>query len=210
MDYSKIYNNLIEFRKEHKPGTGYTEIHHILPKSLGGSDNPDNLVTLTAREHFVCHLLLVKIKLPQYEHAKMVKAFMSMLTSSNVQDRHVTARSYERLRAEFAQLQSEAQSGDKNSQYGTKWIYSIELRICKKINKFDIIPDGWCLGRVIDFDYADKRTQELRDWYSVYTEIGFNAMCEVTGYEHSRPNLIWLFKRFVPEFSRATQRKQWK
>ena len=39
----------------------YTEKHHIIPKSLGGSNSKSNLVVLTAREHFVCHLLLPKM-----------------------------------------------------------------------------------------------------------------------------------------------------
>ena len=33
----------------------YYENHHILPKSLGGDNSKDNLVNLTAREHFICH-----------------------------------------------------------------------------------------------------------------------------------------------------------
>ena len=37
---------------------GYLEKHHILPRSLGGSDNKDNLVELTAKEHFIVHMLL--------------------------------------------------------------------------------------------------------------------------------------------------------
>lgn len=39
----------------------YTEKHHIIPKSLGGSNQPDNLAVLTAKEHYLCHLLLIKM-----------------------------------------------------------------------------------------------------------------------------------------------------
>lgn len=39
----------------------YFETHHIVPKSLGGTDDKNNLVNLTAREHYIAHLLLVKI-----------------------------------------------------------------------------------------------------------------------------------------------------
>ena len=39
----------------------YTEKHHIIPKSIGGTNPKDNLVRLTAREHFVCHWLLTKM-----------------------------------------------------------------------------------------------------------------------------------------------------
>lgn len=42
-------------------------------------------------------------------------------------------------------------NGEKNSQYGTKWIYSETLKISKKISKLDDIPDGWKEGRKIKF-----------------------------------------------------------
>lgn len=43
------------------------------------------------------------------------------------------------------------QSGNKNSQYGTKWIYNSELKMSKKIHMNDEIPIGWKLGRKIKF-----------------------------------------------------------
>jgi len=60
MNYLKIYNNLIQKAQLRIAPNGYVEKHHILPKSLGGSDDLKNLVTLTAREHFLAHLLLAK------------------------------------------------------------------------------------------------------------------------------------------------------
>jgi hypothetical protein len=35
--------------------------HHVVPKSLGGSNDSDNLVKLTYREHFLVHWLLIKL-----------------------------------------------------------------------------------------------------------------------------------------------------
>lgn len=60
MDYSKIYNSIIENRKINIPD-GYTEKHHIIPRCMGGDNSKENLVRLTAREHFICHVLLVRI-----------------------------------------------------------------------------------------------------------------------------------------------------
>lgn len=37
---------------------GYSEVHHIIPRSEGGLDDDDNLVRLTAREHYIAHKLL--------------------------------------------------------------------------------------------------------------------------------------------------------
>ena len=61
MRYETIYNNLIEKRRIEVP-EGYSEEHHIKPKSLGGSDSKDNLVRLTAREHYLAHYLLMKMQ----------------------------------------------------------------------------------------------------------------------------------------------------
>ena len=62
MNYTKIYNNIIErakLRQITNPLTQYKEIHHIVPKSVGGSNNKSNLVELTLKEHFLCHKLLI-------------------------------------------------------------------------------------------------------------------------------------------------------
>ena len=60
MNYQKIYNQLIQKRQQILV-EGYSERHHIIPKCLGGSNKSNNLVRLTAREHFIAHQLLAKI-----------------------------------------------------------------------------------------------------------------------------------------------------
>ena len=55
--YQEWYNSLISNAKN-RSIEGYTEKHHIIPKSMGGSNNSDNLVKLTAREHFMVRLIL--------------------------------------------------------------------------------------------------------------------------------------------------------
>ena len=58
MNYTKLYKELIHKAKERDMVDGYTEIHHIIPKSEGGSNDKDNLVVLTGREHFIAHKIL--------------------------------------------------------------------------------------------------------------------------------------------------------
>lgn len=58
MNYSKHYDSLIKRALARDTINGYYEIHHIIPKCIGGSNEPDNLVKLTAREHAIAHLLL--------------------------------------------------------------------------------------------------------------------------------------------------------
>ena len=62
MDYLKHYNNLITKAKTRVLERGvYREKHHIVPRSEGGLDLEDNIVELTAREHFLAHWLLYRI-----------------------------------------------------------------------------------------------------------------------------------------------------
>lgn len=61
MDYHRIYREFIADRKSKPKPEGYTERHHILPRSLGGGDDTDNLIDLTAEDHFFAHLLLAKM-----------------------------------------------------------------------------------------------------------------------------------------------------
>jgi hypothetical protein len=55
--YTICYYSIIN-RSMSRSISGYTEKHHIIPKSLGGSDSPENLAILTAKEHYIVHLLL--------------------------------------------------------------------------------------------------------------------------------------------------------
>lgn len=84
MDYKKIYDNLCTSRS----GRGLTkeygyELHHIIPKSCGGTDEENNLVKLTYSEHFIAHKLLTKT----YQGAfrlKMLSALVMMGCHKNL------------------------------------------------------------------------------------------------------------------------------
>lgn len=121
--YKQIISNGIPSRLP-----GY-ERHHVLPKSLGGSDEPENLVYITAREHFICHWLLTKIYPTGEEHWKMLNALRMMRAENPNQHRYetkITSRVYAKLKEEYAQIQSERYSGEGNPMYGDKFYRSEE------------------------------------------------------------------------------------
>ena len=99
---------------------GYTENHHIVPKSLGGSDLQENLVKLTAREHFVCHWLLTKMVENKKHKYQMWNAFSCMLYRENVsQERYkVTSKIFENIKKEGAKIKSVKYSGSNNPMFG--------------------------------------------------------------------------------------------
>ena len=61
MDYQRIYISFISDRQQRGRLDGYAEIHHILPRAFGGSDTKENLIALTARDHYFAHCCLAKI-----------------------------------------------------------------------------------------------------------------------------------------------------
>ena len=79
--YKKWHDNIIT-NAQSRVLKGYKEVHHILPKSLGGSNDKFNLVELTAREHFLVHLLLCKFTVGQAK-SKMFFALNAMMTLNN-------------------------------------------------------------------------------------------------------------------------------
>jgi len=68
-----------------------------------GTDEVSNLVKLTAREHFVCHLLLAKMTKHTENHSKMVYALNRMANATNSEHRYkITNRRYSCIREDFA------------------------------------------------------------------------------------------------------------
>ena len=57
----------------------YKEKHHILPRCLGGNNKKENLVELTAKEHFIVHMLLCKFTTGN-AYYKMLYSFNAMST----------------------------------------------------------------------------------------------------------------------------------
>ena len=101
--YSKTYFAITSNAKQ-RITEGYTELHHIIPQSMGGSNDKDNLVELTAREHFICHWLLVKMTEGD-DRSKMLYALKGMKAENKYQQRYqtkITARVYETYRIEHS------------------------------------------------------------------------------------------------------------
>ena len=98
MNYQLIHDQIIESAQA-RTLEGYTERHHIIPKCLGGTNEKENLVNLTAREHFIIHKLLVEIY-PNDSKLHWAAFMMAGCSGNKKQDRNyrVGAREYERLR----------------------------------------------------------------------------------------------------------------
>lgn len=130
--YHKWYFNIIEKAKTRNTNDGYTESHHIIPKSMGGTNDKYNLVKLTAREHFICHLLLVKFVTGTFKR-NMAFALNAMSNLSNKnQDRYTPiSKLYAISRKLYSEEQSKYMSSNRNPMYGKTHTEEARLKMSK-------------------------------------------------------------------------------
>lgn len=108
--YTKYYSRIIESaltrpqdRKHLKEIFGYVESHHILPESfgLGGEKDKENLVFLTAKEHFIVHLCAIKM-FESILKQKMIFAFRRLRAKNpHQQGRYINSRLYSLIKPNF-------------------------------------------------------------------------------------------------------------
>lgn len=142
--YTKWYCNIVihaleraSTRKQAKSLLGYVEGHHILPRcfKLGGENDITNIVYLTAREHIICHFLLIKMFKDKRMY-QMMNAIIMFSRTSTFQTRHLTSRQYQKLR-EYASIRATSEYMKRRwFNNGTIEIHSEEC------------PEGFVSGRI--------------------------------------------------------------
>ena len=113
------YENFIKNRSEinmiRDLSNIYTEKHHIIPVSMNGTDEPDNIIELTLREHYIAHLML----LMAYQNSSMYFAYL-MMSSTRDNSLKMNSRTYEMLKSKFRYYRSDRMKGELNPMYGKK------------------------------------------------------------------------------------------
>lgn len=80
MNYEKLYDLIVDKAKNRILDKKiYQERHHIIPKCLGGLNNKENIINVTAKEHYMLHYLLIKI---YPDNFKLSYAFWMMCNGS--------------------------------------------------------------------------------------------------------------------------------
>lgn len=93
--YSTWYYNIC-WRGQKERNLVYFEKHHIFPKCLGGDNDSDNITKLTAKEHFICHWLLVKMAANSFVYYKMNNALGGFTRKGH--KRSLSSRQFDRAR----------------------------------------------------------------------------------------------------------------
>lgn len=215
MNYERLYNSIIENAKKklNKRKWLYTEKHHIVPKSLGGKNTEDNLVRLTAREHFICHWLLVKMQAKGTpERNKMLYAFWMMkLNPCSKNARYVNARAYEKYKKEYSSACREQQKGSGNSIFGKSWYTNIETGESKV---FSADPkEGWVLGRNVFNGQSCKikkqRTSVAKERWDRFHSGNWKSLSDFDVSEgRSKMASVLMFKDHIPLYILYTKTKR--
>ena len=115
MNYNKMYHSIISVARNRILPTGiYTENHHIIPKSIGGSNIKSNKVRLLPREHYIVHWLLTKFTTGK-DRARMMCA-MKRFSHSRNYNFLISSRRYAIIRKEHAIAVSILRKGTKVSE----------------------------------------------------------------------------------------------
>lgn len=165
MNYNKVYKQLIDHAKSRNltKKDCYIEQHHIIPRSEGGIDDKSNIVNLTAREHYIVHLLLAKI----YNDAAMHHAVVMMRNSSNKKQRKYRFNShlYAKLRVARNNMMKGVPSKNKGVSGVFHWFNNGNEEVYVKE-----CPDGFKKGRL---PMSQSQRQKIR-----HANLGKHASAE--------------------------------
>lgn len=220
MNYQRIYASIVlraqsecvERSNKRKAGF-YYEVHHIIPKSLGGTNDKSNLAILTAKEHFICHWLLVKIYPASHiGHKKMLYALWRMRCNPTGIPgiRYINAKAYEKYRIEYLKTihddMSRSQRGCKNSRYGAHWYTNANNGV--SISSYDVLQYPWVRGRNLFqgecsvIPVITAKMQAYTEWddfhQGQYSSLGEWGRMHNMTYQAIRKR----FKRFIPLFDK--------
>lgn len=119
--YTRWYYRIIDkaLAENYTYSTSEHEKHHIVPKSIGGSNKSNNIVTLTFKQHYVCHLLLTKMCLDKEHHNSMMYAFYCM-GNKFTHHNHYTSRNFAAVKVKVNEIRSHRMTGENNPFFGKK------------------------------------------------------------------------------------------
>lgn len=150
MNYTKIYDKIINKAKSRTiDDKTYYEVHHIVPQCLNGTNEENNLVKLTLKEHYICHKLLCEI---YPENRSLAYAFWMMTIMTVGAIKHLQNDEYFRKDGEQLRRIKSFLNGERIN------ITSREYEYCKK--------------HFLKLSTGVKRTKEQCNFISEKTKIG--------------------------------------
>lgn len=158
MNYERIYNQIIE-RAKNRILISYKETHHIIPRCMNGTDKKENLVNLTAREHFICHLLLTRIH-PNHKGLRLAIWHMCNAKRSYQGRYKPNSRLYEMIRTEYR----EHIKGENHPAYGRKNSDEVKLKMSKIAKERFKDSSGTFKGKLHSQETKNRLSEIGKNW----------------------------------------------
>lgn len=182
--YSRWYEALVT-KAQNRTIDGYVEKHHIIPRSFGGSNSKTNLVNLTAREHYVAHALLWKMKFVGVYGSKMAFAFNTFINKMVTNDRGVhhtytiSSRVYENFRKEYSRILKEKYAEEGGTWVGRKHTEESKRKIGEKskLKEFKRGPDHFNYGKP-SFVTPEGKARQITAIKERWADPAFKAMMQ--------------------------------
>ena len=136
--YTKLYYRIIaKHGRQEKPGDdNYYERHHIIPRSMGGNDEQQNLIYVRVRVHFLLHVLLAKAVQSQYRK----RACWCVICFSANNEKQLVRR---KLKSRFVQTVREEHNANLKT---LKWYNNGQETI--RLFPEEQVPTGFVNGRL--------------------------------------------------------------
>lgn len=136
--------------------SGYTEKHHVVPRSMGGTDEESNLVKVSAREHFILHCLLARCTTgPSLIKMTLAVHMISGAATANKRS-YMNSRLFEANKIAYTKAVKEFGGG--RPAYKNAWFKNSEGLVKKFPLKEEekLLSEGWVRG-----GKHEERTREL-------------------------------------------------
>lgn len=156
MNHKKIYNQIVE-RAKNRILVGYKETHHIIPHCMNGTDEKDNLVDLTAREHFICHLLLTRIY-PTHKGLRLAIWCMSNVKRIYQGRYKPNSHLYEMIRSEYRL----SIKGENHPSYGRKHSDKVKQKMSELAKQRFKNNTGTFTGRIHSEETKKKLSNNMK------------------------------------------------
>lgn len=205
MTYNDFINGILSSRGRNGCNNEYHEKHHILPRCLGGSNDPENLIDLYAYEHFLAHKLLA-IENP--DNLKLVDAYTMMAFTVNpkLQGKELSPEEYEEARKAFSKKMKVLWADEKYRKMQSEIVRerwkNQEYRKFQSQNRTKLNNKMWS-----DPEFKKEMGQKVKERWENMSDEEMNKRKEIM---REISNKIWkdknfLRKRYTPVFCIETQ-----
>lgn len=165
MNYQKIYDALCargnaRLMAGEKKIAGY-EDHHIVPRSMGGTNDKANIARLTVREHFLAHWLFMKAN-PHIASAAKAVWFMRHAQQKRY-TKALTSRGYAALKVKLHPIFSEQLGTINNSDAKREQSSTIRRRLNADADMQAKATAGWRARWESDAEFRDLRRRKNKD-----------------------------------------------